>query len=37
MLLGVAGLIADALVVDALWVRIGFVLLGLASGVGIVL
>ena len=37
VLLGVAGLIADALVVDALWVRIGFVLLGLASGVGIVL
>lgn len=37
VVLGVAGLIADALVVDALWVRIGFVLLGLASGVGVVL
>ena len=34
---GVAGLIADALGVDALWVRIGFVLLGLAGGVGVVL
>lgn len=37
VVLGVAGLIADALVVDALWVRIGFVLLGLAGGVGVVL
>ena len=37
VVLGVAGLIADALEVDALWVRIGFVLLGLASGVGVVL
>ena len=37
VLLGVAGLIADALGVDALWVRIGFVLLGLAGGVGVVL
>ncbi len=37
IVLGLAGLIADALVVDALWVRIGFVLLGLASGVGVVL
>jgi phage shock protein PspC (stress-responsive transcriptional regulator) len=37
VVLGVAGLIADALGVDALWVRIGFVLLGLAGGVGVVL
>lgn len=37
VLLGVAGLIADALDVDALWVRIAFVLLGLTGGVGIVL
>ena len=37
VLLGVAGLIADALDVDALWVRLAFVLLGLAGGVGIVL
>lgn len=36
VVLGVAGLIADALVVDAVWVRIGFELLGLASGVGVV-
>jgi phage shock protein PspC (stress-responsive transcriptional regulator) len=37
VVLGVAGLIAEALLVDALWVRIGFVLLGLAGGVGVVL
>ena len=37
VLLGVAALIADALDVDALWVRVAFVLLGLAGGVGLVL
>jgi phage shock protein PspC (stress-responsive transcriptional regulator) len=37
VVLGVAGLIAEALGVDAMWVRTGFVLLGLASGVGVVL
>jgi phage shock protein PspC (stress-responsive transcriptional regulator) len=34
---GVAGFIARRLGVDALWVRIGFVLLALAGGIGLVL
>ena len=34
---GVAGLLADRLDVDALWVRIAFVLLALVGGVGVVL
>lgn len=36
VVLGVAGYVADGLGVDALWVRIGFVLLALAGGVGVV-
>ena len=37
VLLGVAGHIADHLGLDALWVRLGFVVLALTGGVGIVI
>jgi len=37
IVLGVAGYVADGLGVDALWVRLGFVLLGLVGGLGVVL
>jgi len=37
IVLGVAGYVADGLGVDALWVRLGFVLLGLVGGLGLVL
>ncbi len=37
VVLGVAGYVADGLGVDALWVRLAFVLLALAGGVGVVL
>ncbi len=37
MLLGVAGHIADLLGLDALWVRVAFVVLALTGGVGIVI
>jgi len=37
VILGVAGYVADCLGLDALWVRLAFVLLALAGGVGIVL
>jgi phage shock protein PspC (stress-responsive transcriptional regulator) len=33
---GVAGTLAERLGVDALWVRLGFVVLGLAGGIGVV-
>jgi len=37
IVLGVAGHVADGLGVDALWVRLGFVLPGLVGGLGVVL
>ncbi len=37
IVLGVAGHVADGLGVDALWVRLGFVMLGLVGGLGVVL